>query len=126
MLVLNSACYCRQQVRPAQHSPDLAQTFGFAHCPRAFRGLLLQSKVQRCNRLYMRVPTVAFEVFETAQAAGDAVQGAFALISASSPAFLQPAVRLVGSDLSGFVSLHPTGAALGRLGVRAPTALVCN
>lgn len=124
MLVLGLACCCRQQPRPALHTPDQAQSFGFATYPRGSRSRLFHSKSHRCNRLYLKAPTVAFEVFETAQAAGNAVQGAFALISASTPPLLQPAVQLVGSDLSGIVALHPTGAALGRLGVRTDPAVV--
>lgn len=116
---LSIACYGRQQPRPTQlPTPDQPNGFGFTHYHRAYRAHLFHRRSHQSIRLHLKAPTVAIEIFETAQAAGDAVQSVFALISASSPPLLQPAIQLVGSDLSGIVSLHPTGAALARFGVR--------
>lgn len=117
---LSIACFGRQQPRPSRlPAPcDLPNSFGFTHYHRAYRAQLFHRRSHQCSRLHLKAPTVAIEIFETAQAVGDAVQSVFALISASSPPLLQPAIQLVGSDLSGIVALHPTGAALARFGVR--------
>jgi hypothetical protein len=84
----------------------------------AFRRLAAHGKCCRKQQRCQKRPSAALELFESAQLAGDAVKGLFSMVATATPAPLQPAVQVIGADLSGLIALQPTLPGLARLGVR--------